>query len=304
MSATIDRAQRIGVVGVNGAGKTTLLKLLAQEVPPDVGSVSLGHNVVMGYYAQHHAEKLDKGKTIIEELRQLAADKPESHVRGILGAFLFSGDDVDKRIGVLSGGERARVALAKLLLVPANFMLMDEPTNHLDLDSSEMLIEALKSYGGTLIFVSHNRSFVNQLATHIWEVRDGGVQIFPGNLDDYLDDYLYHQAKAHQPVAKAEPELRASGTNHKDRKRVEAEERQRKSALVTPLKKEIARMEARIGQLEELVKAREAELADPVLYNDFVRAKPLLQEHRAAKEELDALYQTWEKVQQKLAAVE
>ncbi|NRD68682.1 ABC-F family ATP-binding cassette domain-containing protein, partial [Corallococcus exiguus] len=189
LNARLERGQRIAVVGANGAGKTTLLKMVAGELAPDSGKVTLGHNVVVGYYAQHHADKLDRRNTIIEEVRPLAADKPESYVRGVLGAFLFSGDDVEKPIGVLSGGERARVALAKLLLIPSNFLLMDEPTNHLDLDSSEMLIEALKLYGGTLLFVSHNRSFINNLCTHVWEVADGKLTSHAGN----LDEYLYHQ---------------------------------------------------------------------------------------------------------------
>ncbi|WP_253816518.1 ABC-F family ATP-binding cassette domain-containing protein [Myxococcus xanthus] len=189
LDARVERGQRIAVVGDNGAGKTTLLKLMAGELAPDAGVVKPGLNVVMGYYAQHHTEKLNKRNTILEEVRPLAADKPESVVRRVLGSFLFSGDDVDKPISVLSGGERARVALAKLLLVPSNLLLMDEPTNHLDLDSTEMLIEALKGYGGTLVFVSHNRGFVNRLASHVWDVVGGKVERHPGG----LDDYLYHQ---------------------------------------------------------------------------------------------------------------
>ncbi len=301
LSAQVLRGERIGVVGVNGAGKTTLLKILAGELAPDAGKVTFGHNVALGYYAQHHAEKLDRRATIIEEIRKLVPDKPESHVRGVLGAFLFSGDDVDKPIGVLSGGERARVALAKLLLVPSNLMLMDEPTNHLDLDSSEMLIEALKGYGGTLIFVSHNRSFVNGLATQIWEVRDGKVTQHPGN----LDDYLYHQSlrEAEQGAAAAQAKGGAkAGVSEKDRRRLEAEERQRRSAVEGPIKKEIAKLEARIAELEAQVKEGEAKLADPAVYDDFAKAKPLMDAHRAAKEELDARYADWEAAQEKLAA--
>jgi ATP-binding cassette subfamily F protein 3 len=287
LSARLERGQRIAVVGANGAGKTTLLKMVAGELAPDTGKVTLGHNVVVGYYAQHHADKLDRKNTIIEEVRPLAADKPESYVRGVLGAFLFSGDDVDKPIGVLSGGERARVALAKLLLVPSNFLLMDEPTNHLDLDSSEMLIEALKSYTGTLLFVSHNRSFINNLCTHVWEVADGKLTPHPGN----LDDYLYHQEQLRQ--AQEAAAAAAAGTKdakastgpmtEKDRKRMEAEARQRRSVVEGPIKKEIAKLEERIASLESEQKEREAQLADPALYNDFARAKPLMDTHRAPR---------------------
>ncbi|XXF80973.1 ABC-F family ATP-binding cassette domain-containing protein [Myxococcaceae bacterium GXIMD 01537] len=305
LSARVERGQRIAVVGANGAGKTTLLRVLSGELAPDSGTVTLGHNVVVGYYAQHHADKLDKRNTVIEEVRPLAADKPESFVRGVLGAFLFSGDDVDKPIGVLSGGERARVALAKLLLRPSNFLLMDEPTNHLDLDSSEMLIEALKGYGGTLLFVSHNRSFVNSLSTHVWEVADGKVTTHPGN----LDDYLYHQEQLRLAAeAAGAGEVKGSergataAMSEKERKRMEAEARQRRSVVEGPIKKEISSLEERIAKLEAEQQAREAQLADPDLYNDFARAKPLMDTHRAGKETLEQLYAQWEAAQERLAA--
>src|SRR3954469_16879480 len=184
-SARILRGDRIAVIGLNGKGKTTLLKLLAGELAPDAGEVKLGHNVELGYFAQHHAEDLRLDRTVLEEVADLVPTQPKSWVRSVLGAFLFSGDDVDKRIAVLSGGERARVALAKLLVVPSNFLLLDEPTNHLDLDSSEALIDALTGYDGTLLFVSHNRSFVNGLATQVWEVKDLGIDVQPGDLEDW-----------------------------------------------------------------------------------------------------------------------
>ncbi|NNC18074.1 ABC-F family ATP-binding cassette domain-containing protein [Corallococcus exiguus] len=308
LNARLERGQRIAVVGANGAGKTTLLKMVAGELAPDSGKVTVGHNVVVGYYAQHHADKLDRRNTIIEEVRPLAEDKPESYVRGVLGAFLFSGDDVDKPIGVLSGGERARVALAKLLLVPSNFLLMDEPTNHLDLDSSEMLIEALKLYGGTLLFVSHNRSFINNLCTHVWEVADGKLTSHAGN----LDEYLYHQEQLRLTAEGADTGA-ASGkggaagagpVSEKDRKRLEAEARQRRSVVEGPIKKEIAKLEERIAKVEAEQKEREGQLADPVLYNDFARAKPLMDAHRTGKEELEDLYARWESAQEKLAAAQ
>ncbi|ATB38509.1 ABC transporter ATPase [Cystobacter fuscus] len=303
LDARVERGQRIAVVGANGAGKTTLLKIVAGELAPDGGTVKLGHNVVMGYYAQHHGDKLDKRNTIIEEVRPLAADKPESFVRGVLGSFMFSGDDVDKPVGVLSGGERARVALAKLLLVPSNLLLMDEPTNHLDLDSTEMLIEALQGYGGTLLFVSHNRAFVNGLSTHVWDVVGGKVETHPGN----LDDYLYHQEQRRlaleaegggdKPVEKGA----AAGLSEKERKRLEAEARQRRSVVEGPIKKEIAKLEEAIAKLEQAQKERETQLADSALYNDFAKAKPLMDAHRDGKSELEQLYARWETAQEKLA---
>ena len=305
LDATLERGQRIAVIGANGAGKTTLLRIIAGELSADAGKVTMGHNVVMGYYAQHHADTLERTSTLYDEVAKVAPTKGQSEIRGVLGAFLFSGDDVEKKIGVLSGGERARVALARLLLVPANLLLMDEPTNHLDLDSSEMLIEALQQYGGTILFVSHNRSFINQLATHVWDVRDHSVAPYAGN----LDDYLYHQqqrAKAAGEVAAAERSASEakSGVSDKERRRQEAEARQRRSSREGPLKKEITEVEGKIAKLEMELKGYEASLADPMLYNDFVRARPIMDAHQAGKDSLTALYERWEGAQAKLEAVQ
>jgi len=220
-------------------------------------------------------------------------------------------------VGVLSGGERARVALAKLLLVPANLLLLDEPTNHLDLDSSEALIEALKGYGGTLLFVSHNRSFVNQLATVIWEVKDGAILPFPGN----LDDWWYHQRSiaaegtstdrgAGSAPSPRTPSPRDGGEgwgegggSEKDRKRAEAEARNARYRLEKPLRDEIAKLEARIEALEREEREATAALADPALYRDFARAKPIIDRQRAAKDELAGLYAAWEEAQGRLGAL-
>ena len=304
LQARVERGQRIAVVGTNGAGKTTLLRMMAGELAPDSGEVRLGHNVTRGYYAQHHADTLERTQTLLETVQDVAPRASQTELRGVLGAFLFSGEDADKRIGVLSGGERARVALARLLLVPSNVLLMDEPTNHLDLDSSERLIDALKGYGGTLIFVSHNRSFINQLATHVWDVRDGTVISHTGN----LDDYLYHQeqvALAQAAIAQAAGgnAKEAKSGSDKERRRVEAETRQRRSVREGPLKKQIAALEASIATLEAEQAKHEIQLADPTLYNDFERTRPVMESHQAGKAELAQLYARWESVQAELESV-
>jgi len=306
LDAVVERDRRIAVVGLNGAGKTTLLKLLAGETPLDSGEITLGQNVSMGYYAQHHGETLDRARTVLEEISRLAPDKPQSHVRGVLGSFLFSGDDVDKPIGVLSGGERARVALAKLLLVPTNFLVMDEPTNHLDLDSSEALIEALKGYGGTLLFVSHNRSFLHQLATDVWDVRDRTVVRYPGNLEEYLQHLRQRaneEARGSQRPAAPDSTTRASRDKDKSPRRTKADTRQNRSALEGPLKKEISSIEARIAMLEANQPAHDALLADPDVYGDFVRAREIADAQRAEQAELAALYARWEEAHQRLLAM-
>jgi len=183
----VARGEKIGIIGKNGAGKTTLLKMLAGELPPDAGEITLGNKVKLGYYAQHHADTLRAGSTVFEEVAAANSRAGATRVRTLLGSFLFHEEDVDKPVDVLSGGERARVALARILIDPGNFLLMDEPTNHLDLDSSEALAEALATFDGTLVFVSHNRSFIRSLATRIWDVADGVVETYPGTLDEYME---------------------------------------------------------------------------------------------------------------------
>jgi ATP-binding cassette, subfamily F, member 3 len=299
LSAQVLRGDRIAVIGLNGAGKTTLLKLLAEEIAPDVGAVRLGHNVVTGYFAQHHTERLDPSRTILEEVRGLVPTQPQSWVRGVLGSFLFSGDEVDKRIGVLSGGERARVALARLLVVPSNFLLMDEPTNHLDLDSSEALIDALTRYEGTLLFVSHNRSFVNGLATQVWEVREGRIDAQPGDLDDWSRRRAGQAAVATAPLAKA-----ARGGQGSLARRERALEREEREKVLGPIKRSIAGLEQRIAVLEQGKKAAEAQLADPALFSDPSRSTPLITTYREASRELEHLYARWEEENGELAAAE
>ncbi len=287
---------------MNGAGKTTLLKLLAGELAPDLGTVTLGHNVSLGYYAQHHADTLDKRATILDEM--LVARCPTRRRAGCAAcwaAFLFSGDDVDKQIGVLSGGERARVALARLLVKPANLLVMDEPTNHLDLDSSEALIEALDGYEGTLIFVSHNRSFLDRLATEVWDVREQKVVPWSGNLADYLH-HLALIAEGRQEDPKAAAGATAA-SSRKEQRRLEAEQRQARSAKTAPLKKQISELEARIATLEAEQKAREQQLADPAFAADFAASRPVIEAHREAAGELEEAYQRWESASTELNAI-
>ena len=182
----IERGQRVALVGPNGAGKTTMLKILAGVLPLDGGVCKLGEKVQLGYFAQDHAEMLDESRTVLEEMMRAASLDAAPFVRAMLGAFLFSGDAVDKRIGVLSGGERSRLALAKLLLSPANCLLLDEPTNHLDLTAKEVLLDALKSYGGTIVIVAHDRYLLDELPTQVIEVGAGHAVRYLGNYEDYV----------------------------------------------------------------------------------------------------------------------
>ena len=304
LDAKVERRERIAIVGPNGAGKTTLLRLLAGAAAPDVGEVVLGEDVQLGYYAQHQADELNPTATILEEVRQVAPDKSDRELRSILGAFLFSSEAVDRCVGVLSGGEKARVALAKLLCAPCNLLLMDEPTNHLDLDSSEALIDALEGFDGTLLFVSHNRSFLNRLGSVVWEVKNRGVVRHPGNLDDYLY-HLQQEVLGLEPAAvsgEKESVGSLSGTS-RGRRRAEAEARNERSAKVRPIQREIEEMESRIAELEAQQKEHEAALADPALYLDFDKAKEVMESHRLNRAKLESLYKRWEERQKALAGL-
>jgi ATP-binding cassette, subfamily F, member 3 len=182
----IERGERIALVGVNGAGKSTLIKLLAHEEPLTGGEYKLGYEVHPDYFAQDQYKELDPEARILDDLGEISPQSTQTHLRSLLGCFLFSGDDVFKRIGVLSGGERNRYALLKMLLHPANFLLLDEPTNHLDMRAKDVLLEALMKYTGTVVFVSHDRYFIDKLATRVFEIGDGKVELYPGNYEDYL----------------------------------------------------------------------------------------------------------------------
>jgi ATP-binding cassette, subfamily F, member 3 len=297
---TVKRGEKIGIIGVNGAGKTTLLRMIAGELPYDAGTIKIGSGVQVGYYAQHHAETLDMTATIYEVIQRAAPESPPARVRAMAGAFMFSGDDIDKPIKVLSGGERARVALARLCLAPGNLLLMDEPTNHLDLASSESLAQSLTTYDGTLVFVSHNRSLIRTLATRVWNVEDGKVETYPGT----LDEYMYSQTQRRQALgggdtdgsrtARSSPAAKSSRHDDKERKRREAELRQKRAAKLGPLEKQVAQLEERIGVLETEQKVRSAELADPTVYDDAARRNKLLADYQSAQDKLDELTGRWE----------
>jgi ATP-binding cassette subfamily F protein 3 len=312
LDLTVQRAERIAIIGPNGSGKTTLLRLVAGETNPDEGQITIGHGVTMSYYAQHHSEMLDLTKTIIEEVHQVVPHETLGLVRGVCGAFLFSGEDVDKAIGVLSGGERARVCLAKILVNPGNLLVMDEPTNHLDIISSEILIDALADYQGTLLFVSHNQSFINRLATKIWDIREGGIREYPGTLDEY-----YHHLSTPVEVATINAELepqmdqeQGQPTSQKGpptRKLIrqqKAEKRRLINETLKPIQEALSRLEERITALETREKELEKMLAEPDIIGDKKRYLPLLNEYNGLREELETLMLMWEEKQEELGSAQ
>jgi ATP-binding cassette subfamily F protein 3 len=298
------RGEKIAIIGPNGSGKTTLLKMIANELDPDAGTISLGHGVNMVYFSQHHSDMLDARKTVIQEVYQIVPDETIGFVRGVCGAFLFSGEDVDKPVGVLSGGERARVLLAKLLVKPGNFMIMDEPTNHLDIASSETLIDALSKYNGTLMFVSHNQSFINRSATKIWDLSQGNITEYPGNLSEYYDHLSRMGAGSENGrlVKKERLKKPAAGKTRdpKQERKERAERRQKVNDTLKPIKTELENLEKQISGIEARQKEVEKMLADPALFSDKDRSVPLLKEYNQSKQTLDKLILKWEQTENKL----
>jgi ATP-binding cassette subfamily F protein 3 len=309
----IERGDRIALVGPNGAGKSTLLRMLAGVLPPDAGERTLGAHVTPHYYAQHQIDALDPARTVLEEMEAASPETNRSRLRTLLGAFLFSGDAVDKRVQVLSGGEKARLALARMLVRPAPLLCLDEPTNHLDLASRAVLEDALADFPGTIVFISHDRYFINRLATKVVEVRDGRLVIHLGGYDDYQaalergrPSSSARPLKPAAPAAETAPAPRqasavaspAPADPGRSRRRARGdpavrELRQRLDALET----EIHAMEAR---LEDLGRT----LADPTLYADGERARAVTLERQQAEKHVAWLLHEWEALSESLAAHE
>jgi ATP-binding cassette subfamily F protein 3 len=265
---TIERGDRVALVGHNGAGKSTLIRLLTGVEAPTSGTVQLGHNVIPEYFAQDQYKVLDPAARMLDDISKAAIKVPELALRSLLGCFLFSGDDVFKPLGVLSGGERNRYAVARILVSPSNFLLLDEPTNHLDMRAKDVLLEAIESFSGTVIFVSHDRYFLDRLATKVMEVKDGGVVVYPGNFAEYVRDQEEAAAKSNGvrehagiAVAMAVPQtgsIAASNGNAKTAASAESTPRD-KAKKLNPIK--LKQMEERCVFLEEEVPRIEASIA-------------------------------------------
>jgi len=292
---TIQRGDRIALVGVNGAGKSTLIKLLAGTEPLTEGTLKLGHNVEPDYFAQDQYKELDPNRRMLDDLSDVAPQKTTPELRGLLGCFLFSEDDVFKPIGVLSGGERNRFALARMLLHPSNFLLLDEPTNHLDMRAKDVLLESLEKYNGTVIFVSHDRYFIDKLATRVFEIGGGKVEVYPGNYEDYLwrKQRITEGADSEiEKVASAPTLSDVPGYEHK------AETRRRMNPIkLKQLQDHCRQLEADIAELEEGIADCERQLQSFVSAEETQRQTDLLARRRA---DLVALMSEWEELSQTL----
>jgi ATP-binding cassette, subfamily F, member 3 len=282
----IERGDRVALVGVNGAGKSTLIKLLVGVEPVSAGEYTLGHNAEPDYFAQDQYKELDPGARLIDDLSTVAPRATNTELRGILGCFLFSEDDVFKTIAVLSGGERNRYALARMLMVPSNFLLLDEPTNHLDMRAKDVLLTALQEFSGTLVFVSHDRYFIDKLATRIFEVEDGRVTVFPGNYEDYL--WRKSGGAETMGTAVSVPVGAAPDTPAKPAQRLNPIKLQKMKDRRSEIEVEVARVEAEIAEAE-------AALSSFVSVEETARLTELV---AARQKALSALLEEWEQVAQ------
>jgi ATP-binding cassette subfamily F protein 3 len=292
----IERGDRVALVGVNGAGKSTLIKLLSGSEPLTEGEYRLGHNVSVDYFAQDQYKELDKDAKLLDDLTEAAPRRTQTELRSLLGCFLFSEDDVFKRIGVLSGGERNRYALAKMLLSPSNFILLDEPTNHLDMRAKDVLLESLEEYTGTVVLVSHDRYFIDKLATRVFEIGNGEVTVFPGNYEDYL------WRKSGKPLDLPAGDLGLTlsdvpghvpaGAAGEKTKRVNPMKIQKLKDRCTAIEGEIESTEAEIARLE-------GELGNFKSTEETLRISQTAEARRTA---LNGLLTEWEKLSQELEA--
>ncbi len=301
----ITRGEKLALVGANGEGKTTLTRLICGELSPQNGNINIGERVNIGYYAQHQTESLDVSKTIYQEVESSAAPSFRARLRDILGLFRFHGDEINKKIAVLSGGEKARVSLAKILLSPCNFLIMDEPTNHLDTASKQALENALRHYDGTLLIISHDRYFLDSLVERVLEIKQGKLYDYPGNYSYYLDKRLQYTASVKQQHQSPEKTNAPANTTRKskEQKRLEAEARKAVSKERNRLQKRIDSIEKRLDEINAQREQLEKEMADPQTYNNPERSAALNKNYKSLEKEEQELEGEWEEKQLELDAL-
>ncbi len=297
---TVNRGDKVAFVGPNGAGKTTLSRIIAGVLNFDSGERIIGHNTIISYYAQDVADNLDPGLDIIETLEGIAEEKTIGQLRSLLGSFLFTGDDVFKKVGVLSGGEKSRVALAKILLTKSNFIILDEPTNHLDISSKKVLQKALADFKGSLILVSHDIDFLEPVVNKVVEIRKGRIRNFEGGIEYYMRK---REMEEEQQKGEEAPGYNEAA-ERKNQKRIEAEQRQKRYAATKDLVKRIDELERKISDLEEIEKKLEKELTLPETYSNPETAREKNLGFQNAKKNLEQVLAEWEKASNELNQIE
>ena len=299
VNLVVERGMRIGLVGPNGAGKTTLLRLLLGEIPALSGRVSLGANVEVGRFAQHQVEVLRLEKSVVDEFRASVPEKAGKNLRTYLGAFGFSGDAVERKVGDLSGGERTRLALGKLMIEPHNLLVLDEPTNHLDLPSCDLLEDALRAYAGTILLVTHDRALIRGVCTSLIEVRRGTARFHPD-----VDEAVLTPTLGPAPAAAPAPRAQLGKPTRRDDRRAQAEVRDSRYKATKDLKKAVRDAERAWEKAERVVTDLETQLADPEIYGDHSRIADLAARHGQARKEALTAMEAWETATEQLAAAE
>lgn len=303
----ITRGQKIAVVGPNGAGKSTFCRLVTEEEDPTNGTRELGAKVFPSFFSQTHADDLDPRRTVLQTVEEVASRDTMSHVRNLLGCFLFRGDDVFKEVGVLSGGERSRVALVRMLVRPANFLILDEPTNHLDMQSQEVLQHALNHYPGTIIIVSHNRSFLDPVVERTLEFRQGRVpRLYYGNLSYYLEKVAEEERLASgSPAVSAGPATGSKGegsVNRKEQRRREAELRQQRNKVLKPLEEELEKLEASIAEFEAAKETLTEHMSKPEVAGDAEELRKASEAFQSVSNQLEKTYSDWSELSDEVEA--
>ena len=304
LSYSVERQDKIAVVGPNGAGKSTLIRVMAGLEDFSDGKRENGHNVTVSYFAQHQADELPLDFTVFEVMREAAPQADETQLRTILGCFLFQGDDVFKKVSVLSGGEKSRLALARMLMKPANFMIFDEPTNHLDMKSKEILQEALNQYEGTYLIVSHDRDFLDPVVNKTLEVRPNETNTFYGNVSYYLDKVEERENEEQDLDQASSDERESSGLSRKEERRIAAQKRQKKHDRLKPYKKKIEPLEEDIEELEKRKDEIEDLMSQSDFYDDEEQVKEISMEYEKLKAELVEVYAEWEELATEMAEIE
>lgn len=310
VSFSIRSGERIGILGVNGAGKSTLVKAIVGELTPMSGELRRGQGLEIGYFAQHQLDQLRMDETPLEHLRHLAPDAREQELRDFLGTYRFSGDFAEAKVAPMSGGEKARLALALIAWKKPNLLVFDEPTNHLDMETREALTMALSTYEGAVLLVSHDRHLLRAVTDELWLVHEGRKEVFEGDLDDYAKIVLDHrrvtaaEARAEHQADKA-ARNEAQPVNNKEARRLAAQERARIAELRKPLKKELEKVEREMNALSEKLKALDAQLADPAFYNgaDQGKVAQTLREHGELAPKVEALEMHWLELSEKIEAL-